>query len=84
MKKFVRDFAYVLILIFMGICGIEILLNNVQNGYSYKHKYLQEHKDDISILILGHSHTACGVNPNMLDSAFNAAKAARSLYYDVR
>ena len=84
MKKFVRDFAYVLILIFMGICGIEILLNNVQNGYSYKHKYLQEHKDDISILILGHSHTAWGVNPHLLDSAFNAAIAARPLYYDAK
>lgn len=84
MKKFVRDFVYILILILIGIYVIEILLNNVQNEYSYKHKYLQEHKDDISILILGHSHTAWGINPHFLDSAFNAAIAARPLYYDTK
>lgn len=84
MKRFLIDIFSIFLIICGGIVGLEMLLSGVQNEYSYKNKYLQDYKDKISTLILGHSHTAWGINPHMLDSAFNAAKAARPLYYDAR
>lgn len=85
MKRFIRDFIYSFFLICIVAGGIEkFAIKHMENEYSYKHQYMNEHKDDISILILGHSHSSFGVNPHLLDSAFNLAQGARPLYYDVQ
>ena len=84
MKRFIIDIICVFILIIISVVCVEIAMKYVNNEYSYKQQYMNEHKDDISILILGHSHTAWGINPHLLDNAFNLAKSARPLYYDVK
>lgn len=55
----------------------------IPNEYSYKRKYVEEQGDKIKVLILGHSLTANGVDPELLgDSVFNMAISARRHYYD--
>lgn len=83
MKKFLKDCIFVSLFICLGFVGIEIAFSFVKNGYSYKYNYLCTHKEDISVLILGHSHTEGGVNPQLLaDGAFNLAAGSRYIYYD--
>ena len=84
MKRFIIDTICVFALISIGFVCIELALIHVNNEYSYKQHYMHEHREDVSCLILGHSHTAWGINPHLLDSAFNLAKSARPLYYDVK
>lgn len=86
MRRFLRDIIWVII--FGLICAtiVEVLLSHLQsNSYSYKRQYVETHKDDISVLLLGHSQFYYGVNPWLLgDSVFNMAESARWIYYDAK
>ena len=85
MRRFLKDSLGVILAFVMIIATCEIVFYIIPNTYSYKYKYVFSHKEDISVLILGHSHTLRGVNPKLLgDSAFNFAESARWIYYDAK
>ena len=80
MKYFIRDiiWCFIVVAVFM-----EFILLFVDNNYTYKHKYLNTSGDGIDVLLLGNSYFENGLNPHHVsDSAFNAAMAARWIYYD--
>lgn len=83
MKRFVRDIIWVGIILSCLFVYAEIRMKSQRNLYSCKYQYVQEHKDDISTLILGHSHIEGAIIPTMLDSAYNFATAGRWIYYDM-
>lgn len=83
MKKFLKQITGIGILGILVVIGIEFLLLTVPNEYSYKRKYIDTNGDGIQTLILGHSHAANGINPELLgDSVFNLAISGRLHYYD--
>lgn len=71
------------LLLLLVCAGIELYLLTVLNEYSYKKQYVEQHSEDIQLLILGHSHVANGINPKLLDiGAFNMSNQGRTTYYD--
>jgi hypothetical protein len=64
---------------------LEYRIGYVENEWSYKYHYVQSHAGKIEYLILGHSLTNLGFNPNILgENAFCFAINARTLFYDVK
>jgi hypothetical protein len=71
------------VLVFMLI--MELLLRNIPNDYSYKKNYLDQHSNEIEILLLGSSHAYRAINPEFIHSnSFNAAHIAQSIDYDIQ
>lgn len=69
--------------LFAFLVAVELLLFAVPNEYSYKRDYVEQQGDKIKVLILGHSLTANGIDPELLgDSVFNMAISARRHHYD--
>lgn len=85
MKHFIRDIFGVVIASIILLVVLESLQFLVPNTYSYKRDYIENHQNDISILLLGHSHVLRGVDPHILgDSTFNFAESGRWIYYDAK
>lgn len=64
--------------------GLELLLLTKPNVYSYKRRYIENHLNDISVLLMGNSHIDHAVIPELLcDSTFNFAIAGRGYSVDV-
>lgn len=85
MNKFIKKTLLfcVPLLIFMLI--MELLLRNIPNDYSYKKNYLDQHSNEIEILLLGSSHAYRAINPEFIHSnSFNAAYIAQSIDYDIQ
>lgn len=83
MKKFLITISKFGILLFLICCIIEIGLLYRPNIYSYKYQYMEDHLNDIRILLLGSSHVEEGVMPELLGTgAFNLAISARLNEYD--
>lgn len=83
MKNFIKYFIlFSLPILIIGMGG-EYLLRNIDNDYKHKKSYLDQHSDDISLLILGSSHAYYGINPAYLSmKSYNAANIAQSLDFD--
>lgn len=83
MKKFLTTIAkFGAVLLFLCVI-IEIALLHRPNIYAYKYHYIEDHLNDIRILLLGSSHIEEGVMPELLgDDAFNLAISARLNEYD--
>lgn len=85
MKQFVNDIIIFFLCIIIICCSIYcygIGYKQPTNNL-YKQHYIEQHGEEISTLILGHSQTAHGINPwNLGDSVFNMAEPSRIPYYD--
>ena len=68
----------------MLLLAFEIFMLSVPNRYSYKYNYVEQHADDIKVLLLGNCHIEDAINPRILgDSVFNTAISGREIVYDV-
>lgn len=62
---------------------MELMLRQIPNDYSYKHKYLTDNSNNINKLFLGSSHTYYGINPEFItESSFNASHISQSINLD--
>ena len=86
MKRFLKDIINVTCILICLIVAVEIIQYYVSdNNYSYKYKYIKNHKDSIEGLILGHSHALRGIDPALLGkNVFNNAESAKWIYYDAK
>lgn len=85
MKRFLKDIINVTCILICLIVAVEIIQYHVDNNYSYKYKYIKNHKDSIEGLILGHSHTLRGIDPAILGrNVFNNAESGKWIYYDTK
>lgn len=83
MKRFIRDIVCVAAILSCFFVFAEVKMKGQRNLYTIKYQYIQHHKDDISTLVLGHSHIEGAVMPSLIDSAYNFAIAGRWIYYDM-
>ena len=82
MKRFIKRGVIFAVLLLSVCVGIELYLLTVLNEYSYKKQFVEQHKKEIKLLILGHSHAANGINAKLLNcGAFNMANQGRIAYY---
>ena len=84
MRKFLLNcVCFISILLFI-MAAIEIILLSKPNTYSYKYNYVEQHIDEISVLLLGNSHIEEAVDPKLVGKdVFNLAMSARYLKYDI-
>lgn len=63
---------------------MEYQLRQLQNSYKYKKAYLDEHAQELDVLVLGSSHAYYNINPEYLDGkVFNAGAVSQSLDLDL-
>ncbi|NLV53944.1 MAG: hypothetical protein GXY64_11885 [Bacteroidales bacterium] len=61
----------------------EVYVESLPNIARYKHSWMLQHGDEVTTLILGHSHTLYGVRPDVLGKGtFSLAQQSQSLRYD--
>jgi hypothetical protein len=83
MKQYLKGIILFMLPIFLIGGFLEYTTRQIPNDYSYKNHYLSKEAEDLEVLILGSSHTAYGVRPEVFSSkAFNAAHVGQSLKYD--
>lgn len=84
MKKFIHNITIIGIILLLINIAIEFLLFLRPNEYSYKRAYVEEHINDIRCLLLGNSHIANALKPNLLgNDVFNMATLGRDIVYDI-
>lgn len=84
LKNFILRFFLTILMpiVILGSC-YEILFRNIPNTHQYKKAYMEQHAEDIEVLILGNSHAFDGVNPNYLDyNGFNLAYHSQEFIFD--
>jgi hypothetical protein len=84
MKRFLKClFLFLLPLIVFAVTS-EILLRNIPNDYRNKCTYLNENAGQLSVLILGASHSLTGLNPDYFSKpCYNAAYVSQSIDMDL-
>ena len=84
MKRFIHNITILGIILLLINIAIEFLLFLRPNEYSYKRAYVEEHINDIRCLLLGNSHIAYALKPNLLgNDVFNMATLGRNIVYDI-
>jgi len=83
MRKFIlKTLLFVFILAVPAVIA-EFYIRSLPNAYIYKIDYLKSHAENIETLILGHSHTMGGINPNLLgENCFNMAMGSQGYIMD--
>jgi hypothetical protein len=83
MDKFIKNtLIFIFPILILGI-GIEVLMRNIPNVYSYKKAYLDKNSRKLKVLYLGQSHTFFGINPSYSKyKSFNAAYVSQSIDLD--
>jgi len=83
MRLFLIKIFSLSVLISSLLVGFEIALRKIPNNYSYKNQYLNDHADELELLIFGNSHAYRGINPESLNyQSFNLAYISQSLNLD--
>lgn len=63
---------------------MEIALRRMPNDYKEKGAYLEEHAEEIEVLVFGSSHSYYGINPEYFSShTYNAAFYSQTLRFDL-
>ena len=83
MKKFILTLTCFAVLLLLMTTIIEVGLLYRPNIYSYKRQYMEDHLNDIRVLLLGSSHIEEAVKPELVgEGTFNLAISARMKEYD--
>ena len=83
MKRFLWAIAIGGIAFFV-LCGVvEFYQPRVDNNYSYKYWYMENHRHKIVTLLLGDSYMENSINPSLIgEGTFTLAQSSRWIYYD--
>lgn len=82
MNKFIRKILIFILPIVLFALGLELIVENIPNSYSYKSFYVKAHVKDIKTLIIGSSNAYDGISPKELPSCFNLANSGQALKED--
>ena len=84
MRKFIIKLILVISPFIIIALTMEYILRQIPNDYMYKSDYLDEHSNEVEVLILGGSHSYYGINPDYLTAkAFNAGYVSQPLNIDL-
>ena len=69
---------------FLVFCGaVELYQPLVDNNYSYKYWYMENHRQEVVTLLLGDSYMENSINPSLMgEGTFTLANSSRWIYYD--
>ena len=84
MKNFLLKILFYTLPIVLVAVGLELYVESIPNSYIYKRTYMEQHAAEIKTLILGSSYAYDGVDPNVLDAAFNLANSSQCFEDDYR
>ena len=84
MKQFIRKILIYTLPIVLVAVGLEIYVESIPNSYTYKRSYVEQHAAEIKTLILGSSYAYDGIDPSVLDTAFNLANSSQCFEDDYR
>jgi hypothetical protein len=85
MKTFFKYLLIFILPIIILAVSLEVLLRRIPNEYSFKKQFLDRNSDSIRVLILGSSHSFCGINPEYMKSkSFNASLYSQSIDLDLK
>lgn len=84
MKNFLLKISLYLLPIVLWAIGLEVYVESIPNSYTYKRQYMELHASEIQTLILGSSYAYDGIDPNVLDAAFNLANSSQCFEDDYR
>ena len=85
MRKFIIKLILVISPFIIIALPMEYFLRQVPNDYIYKSNYLDEHSNEIEVLILGGSHSYFGINPDYFTAkTFNAGNVSQPLNIDFK
>ena len=63
--------------------GVEVYCEQLPNAARDKHQWMLRHSNEVTTLVLGHSHNMYGIRPDLLgEGAFNLALECQTLRYD--
>lgn len=84
MKRFILNIALLAGMFSVVLFMFELFMLTVPNRYSYKYKYVEQHLNDIQVLLLGNCHIEDGLKPEVIgNGTFNMAISGREIVYDV-
>lgn len=82
MKKFILNFLICISPSLIIFLTLEVVAESIPNSYRYKREWIERNGKGVSTIILGNSHTFDGIQPLLMDSAFNLSNSAQGLEYD--
>ncbi len=83
MKQLLRNLVLFVIPLIVVLIVLEVILRSIPNDYRNKSRYLDQHSNEIEVLILGTSHTFLGINPKYItQKCYNAANSNQPLDID--
>ena len=83
MKRYILNIFLLSSIYAIFLLAFELFMLTVPNRYSYKYDYVEQHRKDIKVLLLGNCHIEDALNPKILgDSVFNTAISGREIIYD--
>ena len=84
MRRFLTIVTLVALPVLAVLLAIEVLLRRIPNDYSYKASYIEQHGDQVKVLVLGSSHSYRGVDTEVMECpGFNAANISQTYVYDL-
>ena len=84
MPSFLKKISLYLLPIALLAIGLEFYVESIPNSYTYKRTYMEQHAAEIKTLILGSSYAYDGIDPSVLDTAFNLANSSQCFEDDYR
>lgn len=85
MKKFLLKTLLFLVPLLLLFVVFELLIRHIPNDYNSKNDYINDHRKDIEVLILGSSHVYYGLNPEFFTrNCFNLAHIAQTPEFDLK
>ena len=83
MQKSLYRLLLFLVPILIAWGGLEYFYRAVPNNYTVKRDYLQNHADEIEVLLFGSSHYLYGLNPDYFSKhTFNLSNVSQTIYFD--
>ena len=83
MKRFLWGIAIGGIAFFVFCSIVEFYQARVDNNYSYKYWYMENHRHKVVTLLMGDSYMENSINPNLMgEGTFTLASSSRWIYYD--
>ena len=83
MKRFYLALFLFVLPIFVFLGGAEYYVRSLPNIYKYKNEWMEEHAEEVEMLVLGNSHTGTAINPKYVsERMFNLANIGQEYMYD--
>ena len=65
MRKFCLRTVCFLIPVALLLMGLEVYVRSLPNSYKQKYQWMEQHADEVEVLLLGNSHGLFGLRPEV-------------------